>query len=171
MSRRRATARPEYGLSSEALRQQLIKANDRVSLLEARTAALKSRLGHYPDPLLVEIAQALTLANFIAHPQQAHSYDDPAGIKRTTEPHMPGASTARQRRAARHLRSQLEKAVHEFDSARQRDWQPVDKVPTIRCRNRHCSRQDRRVAAWNHEGKPNEFCPGCGNRYHEIDEP
>lgn len=160
----RKNTRPEYGLSPEALRQQLVKANDKNALLEGRTSALRAELRRDPDRLLVELAQALLLAAEISNPQQAHTYD-PTGIKRTTEPPTPGGSTAAQRRAAKHFRGELEKALVQFEAARRRNWQPQDRAPKVRCRNRHCPRLDHRVPAWDYRGKANEFCPGCGNRY------
>ena len=171
MPRRRTSAtRPEYALSPEALRQQLIRANDKNALLEGRVAALRATLRRDPDPLLIELAQALHLAREISDPQQAHSYD-PTGIRHSAEPPMPGANTANQRRAANHLRTQLHRAINEFENARQRNWESRERIPKIRCRNRHCSRLDVRVPAWDHRGKANEFCPGCGNRYQNDQDP
>lgn len=158
-----------YSPSPEALRQQLQKANDKTGRLEAENASLKAELGRNPDRLLNELAAALLLAEEISDPQQAHTYD-PTGIKRSTEPPIPGSSTAAQRRAANHLRTQLHRAVNEFESARQRNWQKRERIPKVRCVNRDCNQKNRRVPAWDHRG-PIEFCAGCGQKLHPAEAP
>lgn len=165
MTRRKAPLPTNpYGPNTEALRQQLAKALDKNILLEARVAALRSSLKRDPDRLLVELAQALLLAEEVSNPQQSHNMD-PTGVKHSTDPPTPGASTAAQRRAAKHFRGELEKALIGFEAARRRNWQTPDRIPKVRCRNRHCPRLDHRVPAWDYRGKANEFCPGCGGRY------
>lgn len=167
MSRRKPATRPEQGLSPEALRQQLVKANDKILHLEAKVSSLRAITKQDPDRLLIELAAALLLAKEISDPQQAHSYD-PTGIKRSTEPPIPGSSTANQRRAANHLRTQLHRAVNEFESARQRNWAKRERIPKVRCVNRECSQRNRRVPAWDHRG-PLEFCAGCGQKLHPAE--
>jgi hypothetical protein len=158
------------GVSAEVLRQQLMNANTRLEVVSAQCAALgaKTIKSDVADlDILERVALALRQAAEACRAVQSVPFD-PAG-HHTPHPNdraMPGSATRRARYQRDRLERHLEDALDSWEQAKENDFATPSraKVPKVRCRRRDCSKYDRRVPAWDVNGKGNEFCSGCGER-------
>ena len=158
------------GVSAEVLRQQLMNTNSRLEVVSAQCAALgaKTIKSDVADlDILERVAFALGQAVEACRAVQSVPFD-PAG-HHTPHPNdraQPGSATRRARYQRDRLEDALERALTSWEDARENDFQTPSKakVPKVRCRRRDCSRYDKRVPAWGHDGSANEFCAGCGDR-------
>lgn len=149
------------GPSTRILRFQLGNANDRIEDLEAKVQSLKAQLGESPDELLVAIAKALSESRLAADARQAHRYDE-SGVRQYSEGQpIPGQTTENQRHADRQLRRRLNRAINDYQDAKESNWPKPP--PLVRCRNTECPRSEKRIPAWDQDGA-NEHCRKCGSR-------
>lgn len=158
------------GTSPEVLRKQLMGANQRIEVLTAQLHALGATKAKQ-DPadlnLLERIAWALASAAEASRAVQSVPFD-PTG-HHTPHPNdraIPGSSTRAARYQKQKLESALSDALEAWEQARENDFVAPSKarVPKSRCRRRDCPKTGVRVPAWDLNGKPNEYCAGCGDR-------
>jgi len=145
---------PEY------VKQRLEKLQSQLADAEATLKATSP-----VDPLLVEIAHSLQLAELVCNPQASLPFDRQKVSGSKTQPE-PGANVRGARRATRILRKNLEDAIRRFHIAAEHDWNPPrpPKDPMRRCRNRKCEAVDKRIPKWvGPRGSRIELvnCPKC----------
>lgn len=161
------------GISPPVLADQLMKANKRLEVVSAQCAALGAKTIKADQAqmnLLERVAWTLRSASESCQALQSVPLD-PAG-HHTPHPDdraLPGSTTKMARRAWSKLERALDEALDEWEESRERDFVPLksgDKgyIPKVRCSNRKCDRYDERVPAWNHRGRPAEYCTGCSER-------
>lgn len=151
--------------SAEVLRQQLQIANDENRRLRARLEA-----GTNAPSLAIDVAEA------IQDGRQAAAASPPGGkLDDVRSRQRPGSHPPTRDRAAasalRGLESAVGRAVSTYWSRRNDDWQrPVtvrEGTEKVRCRNRDCSRLDRRTPRYIRVGASSielGWCPECGSR-------
>lgn len=156
------------GVSPEVLRFQLMKANQRLGVLEAQLASYGGEIKSDPSEMSLSerVAWAIRAATEAAVAVQSVPFD-PSG-HHTPHPNdraIPGSATRRARYQRDKLVRAIEQALDHWESSRDGDFSPIRaNVPKVRCRRRDCAKYDKRVPAWDHNGVANEFCGGCGNR-------
>lgn len=160
------------GYNPSAVKTQMAALRDYNDWLCAQIRALGGSPKKPDDPfdslsLLERVALTLARADETCSALQSVPFD-PAG-HHTPHPNdraMPGSSSRRARYQREKLERHLEDALDAWEEAKDNDFVAPSKarVPKVRCRRRDCSKYDRRVPAWDVNGKGNEFCSGCGER-------
>lgn len=130
----------------EWAKQQLDKLKVETSNQQATIKAFKAKAGVEPDPLLVELAEALQLADLASNPGKGRNMEQ-VKVRESRETPTPGSDTRAARNAARKLRRTVENAIQSFDVAREHHWRPPrpDPEPRVRCVWARCEAYGKRI--------------------------
>lgn len=160
------------GINPTALKKQIEDLRDRNEWLSAQIRALGGSPKKPDDPfdsltVLERVAFTLARADETCSALQPVAFD-PTG-HHTPHPDdraIVGSATRRARYQRDKLERHLENALDAWEEAKDNEFLTLSKhkTPKVRCRRRDCAKYDRRVPAWDVNGKGNEFCSGCGER-------
>lgn len=147
----------------EWVKQRVENLQTENSRLEATIKATQAQRGA-GDALLVQIAEALQLADLAADPQKGRNMED--STRRSSTIPMPGADTRPARNARRRLRAALNNAVQAFSNAADNHWHTpsTPRAERVRCRNTTCVAKDVRIPKFvGPQGNNIELvrCPKC----------
>lgn len=130
----------------EWAKQRLDKLQVETSHQQATIKALAAEAGDEPDPLLVELAEALQLADLASDSGKGRNMEK-VKVSESQDTPSPGSDTRAARNAARKLRKTVENAIQAFDVAREHHWRPPrpDPEPRVRCVWARCEAYGKRI--------------------------
>lgn len=150
----------------EHIKQQLERKNSEIERLQA-VADLTTDW----DPILVDLAHSLRLADFASHPAKSTPLEQ--RVSGSNNRPEPGSTVRAARKARQRLRATVENAIKQFHISAEHHWYPPrpEPEPRRRCKNRVCDSANVPIPKYvGRAGSRIELvrCPSCDNKLYDA---